>query len=203
MEETITGDCELYDADAWSYGEGWDYVKRSIVERYVDDEFVDANYPEGTDVDDVIERECGELDDYTVWEEVAWYREADYDDAVCRVERGVHDGDTVIFTGTIGRWDGVYRGGGTADSFADALRDIAGRDCEIQTIEIVDGDVHVIAVHHDGRNSFTMRGLTDAGCDALDEWEDDEGPLAGMSECEAHRALFRSDEYTYSIKPEW
>lgn len=199
MDATETASATLYDRDYWTCGEGWDDAKRTLAESYI--------YPEDYETDDdyeeAVERECETMDDWTAWEAVGWYLQNDLDDVICEVGWQVNDRDTVLFTGVCGLWDGPHAGGGTAESFGDALEIIAGRDCEIESVTVENGDVHVTAVHHDGSNTFTVRALTDAGWDALDDWTGDCGPLAGMDECEAHRALMGSDEWTYPIAPTW
>lgn len=201
----IMGKCKvttLFDGDYWIYGKGIDEIARYVAEDYVDCDDYDTDEEYEAALSEEIER-LG-MYDTRIWDIASMRREEDLSFAVEDVEHQVECGDDgVLFTGFLGLWDGMYAAGGRAADFRSAVNDIAGRDCEIESITIEDGDVHVTATHHDGRNSFTVRALTEAGSDALHDWECDCGPLAGMFEEEAHRALMGSDEWTHSIAPSY
>lgn len=206
MEATTTtrydeNNFPLFDYDAHDFDE----VRRGLAERYVENDTYDTG-EEPEDWDSAIEHELEVMDDWSVWEEINRLSELDLTEAIDQIEERTHDSGMVIAIGTIGLWDGTYDGGCVSPSAGAAVNKIwgeCGSQSNVQTIEVRNGDVHVSIAHHDGRCDFAMRGLTDAGCDALDEWEGDEGPLAGLSEAEAHKALFGSDEWSYSMKPVW
>ena len=190
----------LYDADYWAYGEGWDEIKRDMAEGYINS----YDYDTDEEYEKAIREEMDAMDAYSVWEEVAIRQELDLDYAIDEVEERVGDGDDgLLVMGTLGLWNGRCAAGCRAISFRDAISKIMGRDCEIESITVEDGNVHVTATHHDGRNSFTVRALTEAGSDALHDWECDYGPLAGKFEGDAHKALMASDEWTHSIAPKY
>lgn len=66
-----------------------------------------------------------------------------------------------VANGTVGRWDGTFAGGTMIDSFDD-LTDMFAKYDDI-TLYDEGGELVLTLFHHDGRDVFTIRELTDKG----------------------------------------
>lgn len=69
----------------------------------------------------------------------------------------------LIALGTRRLWHGSYASGFYASDVSELIDRICDGGCEIDALEDRDGDLVIDAVHHDGRNSFVVRALTDEG----------------------------------------
>mgnify|MGYP003309873686 CR=1 FL=1 len=97
------------------------------------------------------------------WEELDWENTMDtlnfYDEF-----------NKYILYGSIGRWNGVFSGGKIFNSIKDAIY-YAIQDCYFIKIYDENGLLNIVCSHHDGTCHFMLKGLTDKGCDYLDNWE--------------------------------
>lgn len=86
--------------------------------------------------------------------------------------------NALMVQGAIGRWDGTSSGYDICKRLEDVLwaRDAPFEDCQISDIYDEDGDLHIEGYHHDGSVSVTIRQLTDAGEEVLDDWMVDQKP---------------------------
>lgn len=66
--------------------------------------------------------------------------------------------------GTVGCWDGTFRGGAYIDDISDVYKLI--NRCEI-TATIEKGRLFIEASHHDGNNLFELRRVTNRGYDRV------------------------------------
>lgn len=107
------------------------------------------------------------------WE---WVREQIEDDVECFFEnlkytKGIVNEPCVI-SGTLGLW-----WGGPAieevmcDSLAEAVKK-CWSGCDDVQVTSKDGVVYVVAMHHDGRNCFEIRPLTERGREKMRDGED-------------------------------
>lgn len=83
-------------------------------------------------------------------------------------------GNTILASGSIGRWDGTRAGCSDFPTFEDVLSgpDSPFKDCEIRKIWDENGHLYVHGVHHDGSVTVELRQLTDAGMEALEAMRD-------------------------------
>lgn len=109
-----------------------------------------------------------EPSDEEIWEEVRFQEEQDWEDADYEMKK-FFDGETVILRGSIGRWNGTSHGFNHGD-FVDMRRFLL-EDCDYITLEDSRGHFEISGVHHDGRVYGEIRLLTDAGIQAIEDWE--------------------------------
>lgn len=121
--------------------------------------------------------DCGIVDDEEditdnmLIEERYHLEEIYWDDISYELKHFFDKGDAWLLTGSIGRWDGNYRGGyifNTFEEFCKCLEDCA-------YIEIVDNKGHfeVKCSHHDGTNFYEVKRVSDFGCEyfGTHSWE--------------------------------
>lgn len=107
-----------------------------------------------------------EATDEMIWNEMHSLEEMYWNDISYELKHFFDKGNAWLLTGSIGRWDGDYRGGyifNTFEEFCDCLK-----DCDY--IEITDNKGHfeVKCSHHDGTNFYEVKRVSDFGC----EWYD-------------------------------
>lgn len=110
-----------------------------------------------------------EITDEMIWDEMHFLEEMYWDDFSYELKNFFDKGDAWLLTGSIGRWDGNYRGGyifNTFEEFCKCLEDCA-------YIEITDNKGHfeVKCSHHDGTNFYEVKRVSDFGC----EWYNNHG----------------------------
>lgn len=115
-------------------------------------------------------------------EEIYW------DDFSFELKHFFDKGNAWLLTGSIGRWDGNYRGGyifNTFEEFCKCLEDCA-------YIKIVDNKGHfeVECSHHDGTNFYEVKRVSDFGC----EWYDNHS--WDMYEEELHTKMWNNNFMT-------
>ena len=76
----------------------------------------------------------------------------------------------IICFGSVGRWDGTFRGGEIFESFEDAYYRMT-KDCDYVKIYEEDNHLYVQCSHHDGTNNFEIKILTEKGEDYYNNWE--------------------------------
>lgn len=80
------------------------------------------------------------------------------------------DGKKIICFGSVGRWNGTFRGGEIFESFEDAYYRMT-KDCDYVKIYEENDHLYIQCSHHDGTNNFEVKVLTDKGEDYYDNWE--------------------------------
>ena len=76
----------------------------------------------------------------------------------------------IICFGSVGRWDGTFKGGEIFESFEDAYYRMT-KDCDYVKIYEEDGHLYIQCSHHDGTNNFEIKILTEKGEDYYNNWE--------------------------------
>ena len=76
----------------------------------------------------------------------------------------------IICFGSVGRWNGTFRGGEIFESFEDAYCRMT-KDCDYVKIYEEDGHLYIQCSHHDGTNNFEIKVLTEKGEDYYNNWE--------------------------------
>lgn len=139
------------------YSNYYGWISEDEIKQYLwDCEYID-HLDEATD--DMIYNEMYEL------ERMYW------DDISYELKHFFDKGNAWLLTGSIGRWDGNYRGGyifNTFEEFCECLK-----DCDY--IEITDnkGHLEVKCSHHDGTNFYEVKRVSDFGCEyfGTHSWE--------------------------------
>ena len=94
-----------------------------------------------------------------------------WDDISYELKHFFDKGDAWLLTGSIGRWDGNYRGGYIFNTFEEFCKCL--KDCDY--IEITDnkGHLEVKCSHHDGTNFYEVKRVSDFGCEyfGTHSWE--------------------------------
>lgn len=161
----------IFDTSSYDY----DTVRGQIAEE------------QGVDVDEL------EVSDQDIWGYAEVLQQDDYDLNIEADLIPFFNGRTVLFTGTVGRWDGRFTGG-KVGTFRRLLSD-ALKDCEHITIVDRRGHLHVHGDHHDGSNEFEVLVLTEAGERAWADWCD--GARFGkLSEQGMHARLMASRRFS-------
>ena len=111
-----------------------------------------------------------------------------WDDISYELKHFFDKGDAWLLTGSIGRWDGNYRGGyifNTFEEFCKCLEDCA-------YVEITDnkGHLEIKCSHHDGTNFYEVKRVSDFGC----EWYDNHS--WDMYEEELHAKMWNNNFMT-------
>lgn len=87
----------------------------------------------------------------------------DWDDMVMELEHNKSCNEECVVLGDIGRWDGTYEIQTTKfDCVMDAIKECV-KYCDYIKIYVEDGEIFVTAMHHDGRNTFTIHRLNQKG----------------------------------------
>lgn len=116
---------------------------------------------------------CGEEGGEDYWR---WINEMLADDVECffenlKYEKGVVQQPCVI-SGSLGLWWGSPSIEEVmCDSLSEAVKKCWG-DCDAVQVTSKGGVVYVVAMHHDGRNCFEIRPLTERGAERMEEGED-------------------------------
>lgn len=139
------------------YSNYYGWISEDEIRQYLwDCEYID-HLDEATD--EMIYNEMYELE-RMYWNDISYELKHFFD-----------KGDAWLLTGSIGRWDGNYRGGyifNTFEEFCKCLEDCA-------YIEIVDnkGHLEVKCSHHDGTNFYEVKRVSDFGCEyfGTHSWE--------------------------------
>ena len=156
------------------YSNYYGWISEDEIRQYLwDCEYID-HLDEATD--EMIYNEMYEL------ERMYW------DDISYELKHFFDKGNAWLLTGSIGRWDGNYRGGyifNTFEEFCDCLK-----DCDY--IEIVDnkGHLEVKCSHHDDTNFYEVKRVSDFGC----EWYDNHS--WDMYEEELHTKMWNNNFMT-------
>ena len=114
--------------------------------------------------------ECEEeITDEMIYNEMYELERMYWDDISYELKHFFDKGNAWLLTGSIGRWDGNYRGGyifNTFEEFCECLK-----DCDY--IEITDnkGHLEVKCSHHDGTNFYEVKRVSDFGY----EWYNNHG----------------------------
>ena len=135
-------------------------------ETYSDEEIKEMILESGNYTED-------EITESDIWERRDWEMENWWDDEKENIS-GFFKGKTVVFFGSIGRWNGVFKGsihGEFWDCFYKAIK-----DCDYWKIYDENGHLYLTCSHHDGTCHFEIAEVTDKGNDYLnrcdENWRD-------------------------------
>ena len=139
------------------YSNYYGWISEDEIRQYLwDSEYID-HLDEATD--EMIYNEMYEL------ERMYW------DDISYELKHFFDKGNAWLLTGSIGRWDGNYRGGYIFNTFEEFCK--CFKDCDY--IEITDnkGHLEVKCSHHDGTNFYEVKRVSDFGCEyfGTHSWE--------------------------------
>ena len=99
--------------------------------------------------------ECEEeITDEMIWDKMRFLEEIYWDDLRWELERFFDKGDAWLLTGSIGRWDGNYRGGYIFHTFEEFCK--CFRDCDYVEITDNKGHLEIECSHHDGTNFYEV-----------------------------------------------
>lgn len=94
-----------------------------------------------------------------------------WDDISYELKHFFDKGNAWLVTGSVGRWDGNYRGGYIFNTFEEFCKCL--KDCDY--IEITDnkGHLEIECSHHDGTNFYEVKRVSDFGCEyfGTHSWE--------------------------------
>lgn len=112
-----------------------------------------------------------EITDEMIWDEMHFLEEMYWDDFSYELKNFFNKGSAWLLTGSIGRWDGNYRGGyifNTFEEFCECLK-----DCDYVEITDNKGHFEVKCSHHDGTNFYEVKRVSDFGCEyfGTHSWE--------------------------------
>lgn len=102
---------------------------------------------------------------------------------------------TYLAVGTVGRWNGTFKGGFIFHSFQELLNKV-GKDCDYFKLYDVNGHFYMQSSHHDGTNLVEVKVLTKRGEDYYQNWEYGSD---GRTEAVCHKQLFNR----YSVLPNY
>ena len=113
-------------------------------------------------------------DSQDYWDYVSERQSFEYDEFILNMKNSAKAEQPCLLTGSCGLWNGTreimpYK-------FSDALSAVkkAYGSCDDIIVKQEDGVIKVEALHHDGRNRFEIRPLTEHGKQALEDDCDDE-----------------------------
>lgn len=144
-------------------------MKHTLYSNYygwIDDEDLRMSILDSERVDDK-----EEITDEMLWDEMHFLEEIYWDDISYELKHFFEKGNAWLLTGSIGRWDGNYRGGYVFNTFEEFCQCL--KDCDY--IEITDNKGHfeVKCSHHDGTNFYEVKRVSDFGCEyfGTHSWE--------------------------------
>lgn len=106
---------------------------------------------------------------YAFYEWVAGQEEMDFDDMLSNFKYSHLKNTPVLIEGSVGTWSGRFEVEQVkCNNFVDAIYKCMGRSCEISEVVKRGNAIEVTAIHHDGRNYFTLYFLTPLGEDRFD-----------------------------------
>ena len=133
-----------------------------------------------------------DISDEEVWEEMDFENSINWDDFQRELEK-FFEGQTLIVSGTVGRWDGTFDAGKVI-GYNELYK--CWSDCDYVEFTDRDGHFHINASHHDGNVHFEVKVLTDKGVERYSNWEYDWRTNA-PTEREIHEKLFEDSHYTH------
>lgn len=112
---------------------------------------------------------------------------------------------SLLAVGSCGTWRGSFAGGFVASSFKELIAKL-GKDCGYYKIfcEVKGkhcGPLTIKCSHHDSTNVARVKGITEKGMYAFEDWEAGRG-FNNLSEKEMHEKMFKSSVWTRNIKAE-
>lgn len=90
-----------------------------------------------------------------------------YDEAIGELDLLFNN--SVVAFGSVGRWNGIFKGGRIYKDIREAIYDIT-EDCPYIKIYDENGHLFVHCTHHDGSCSFELKAMTKDGEDYYDRW---------------------------------
>jgi len=135
-----------------------------------------------------------EPSDDEIWNAIQDYLQTDYE-TMSAIMDNAFDGDKLIISGGIGRWNGYHTGGAIYDTWGKFISDF-GKDCEYFEIYAENGHLYVRCSHHDGTNLCEVKTLTDAGDRYYDNWNYGVDPRTDKyTEAQVINRLFSNSKY--------
>lgn len=128
--------------------------------------------------------------DVQVWDAIADQREEDWE-TVKEELFAFFDGCSryYLMQGSASRWNGIFPAGCVFDDF----RDFISRALEdVEDVEIYDenGHFYVVGFHHDGRNVYEVKAITDQAAEYIQDY------TADKTEEEKSAAVFRCNIFS-------
>lgn len=111
-----------------------------------------------------------------------------WDDISCELKHFFDEGNAWLLTGSIGKWDGKYRGGYIFNTFEEFCKCL--EDCDYVEITDNKGHLEVKCSHHDGTNFYEVKRVSNFGC----EWYDNHS--WDMYEEELHTKMWNNNFMT-------
>ncbi len=99
---------------------------------------------------------------------------------------------TYIIKAKIGTWQGIFDGGKVITGMRNVIAKCCS-DCDFITLCYKNNQFKIIGHHHDGTNTFTIRELTDEGCDYFDRNN------YSQTDREMHDHLFKSHRWSKMV----
>lgn len=86
------------------------------------------------------------------------------------LEKFFNDDSKWIIFGTVGRWDGTYKGSRIFTDFMEMFSK-ATKGCESWHLYDINGHFYLDCSHHDGSNAFEIKRVTEKGVQYYENWE--------------------------------
>ena len=86
------------------------------------------------------------------------YAQEDWEELETKIDN-LLEGDNLIISGSVGRWDGTNRGYETYPNWQKFIQDF-GKDCDYFKVYTNNGHLYVKCSHHDGNNFCEVKRLT-------------------------------------------
>lgn len=128
-----------------------------------------------------------EITDEKIWIERYICDATDWDDEKERLKKFFLNGNKWILLGRISRWNGTFTCGMVFDTFEEFFYK-ATKDCEYIHFYDENGHLYLTCSHHDGRNHYEIKELTDKGINYLENWESNYNDK--RTELYIHRQIF-------------
>lgn len=102
-----------------------------------------------------------EITDEMIWNEMHLLEEMYWDDIRYELKKFFADGDGWLLIGSLGLWDGRYRGGFVFNTFEEFCKCFT--DCNYVEITDNKGHFEIKCSHHDGTNYYEVKRISDFG----------------------------------------
>lgn len=133
-----------------------------------------------------------DISDEEVYEEMHFNDEISWNDFKTEAENFFDD--YFLITGSVGRWNGRFRGGKVISSLDELINCFC--ECDYITITDENGHFYIEASHHDGTNYYEVKRITEAGLEYMQRYED-RCNWGEYDEEFLHDKLFNNSHYTH------
>jgi hypothetical protein len=148
-------------------------------------------------------QECNpdmEITDEMVWESLSDC-ERDEWDACKDTLHDIFGDNNVIAMGKAGTWRGRFECGRL---FGDIDKAVSAciKDCDnIKVVQLGNGIVEITSSHHDGTNTFEIKGITERGRYVYDSWVyNDKSTIANLREYQVLEKIWKSNLFSKYAK---